>query len=344
MAQYLKGDSPESKSFNVLLKRILFPGIVHRSLAVLSSVLLLSESVTATPKQFSTHSEGGWGGGSSLAQQPGATEIEANRAAAERAYEEGVQLYQQGTAESLQQAITKFVEVLPVLRAEGKKAGEAYILSFIGYIYSNLGEKQKALEFYNQSLSMSQAIVDKRGEARTFYKIGEVYIDLGEKQKALSFFNQALPLSQVTGDKAIEAAALSYIGIVYFDLGEKQKALSFFNQALPLSQVTGNKIGEARTLNNIGEIYSDLGEKQKALSFFNQALPLSRVTGDKAIEATILYNLACLERDRGNLKVALTQMEAAIKIFEDLDTNIASQERRDSYFASLQSYSNRQDG
>jgi tetratricopeptide (TPR) repeat protein len=224
MAQYLKGDSPESKSFNVLLKRILFPGIVHRSLAVLSSVLLLSESVTATPKQFSTHSEGGWGGGSSLAQQPGATEIEANRAAAERAYEEGVQLYQQGTAESLQQAITKFVEVLPVLRAEGKKAGEAYILSFIGYIYSNLGEKQKAL------------------------------------------------------------------------------------------------------------------------SFFNQALPLSRVTGDKAIEATILYNLACMERDRGNLKVALTQMEAAIKIFEDLDTNIASQERRDSYFASLQSYSNRQDG
>jgi hypothetical protein len=111
MARHIKGDSIGKKSLLLLLKLVSLPGIVHRSLALFITVFLLSESVAATPKQFSpllnrSFSEEGWGGSSSLAQQPAATEQEATRAAAERAYQEGVQLVEQRTAESLRQAIT----------------------------------------------------------------------------------------------------------------------------------------------------------------------------------------------------------------------------------------------
>ncbi|MFE1746099.1 tetratricopeptide repeat protein, partial [Coleofasciculus sp. H7-2] len=146
------------------------------------------------------------------------------------------------------------------------------------------------------------------------------------------------PLRRATGDKAGEAVTLNNIGGVYSALGEKQKALEFYNQSLPLRRATGDKAGEAVTLNNIGGVYSALGEKQKALEFYNQSLPLSRATGDKAGEAVTLYNFAYLERNRGNLNEALTQMKAAIKIIEDLRTNVASQQLRASYFATVQDY------
>ena len=469
MAQYLKGNSRKSKSRFVLLKLISLPGLVHRSLALIITVLLLSESVAAQPRRM----------GVRIAQQPSEQKIprliipppppnipaipansqNATRAAADRALQEGLQLYQQGTAESRRQAIEKWEEALPLLRAvddklgealafwgigeaysflgekhkaldylnqslplfraignEAGKAGEATTLTSIGEVYSDLGEKYEALDYLNQSLPLSQALGDKRREAVTLTSIGQVYSDLGEKHEALNYYNQSLSLSQAVRDKAQEAITLTNIGQVYSDLGEKQKALDYYNQSLPLARAAGNMAGEARTLinicvvynalgekykaldylnesipllqavrdkvgeattlnligvfysdlgeqqkaldsynqslslsravdnkaqeanslNNIGQVYWDLGEKHKALNYYNQSLSLSRAVGDKAQEAVTLGNVAYLERNRGNLNTALTQIDAAIKIIEKLRTNVASQELRTSYFASVQ--------
>ncbi|WP_339377824.1 CHAT domain-containing protein [Calothrix sp. NIES-2100] len=152
----------------------------------------------------------------------------------------------------------------------------------------------------------------------------------------MEYFNNALPLYRAVGDRGGEATTLNNIGAVYNDLGEKQKALEYFNNALPLSRAVGDRGGEATTLNNIGAVYNDLGEKQKALEYFNNALPLLRAVGDKGMEATTLYNLAYLERSRGNLQASRTNVEAAIKIIEDLRTKIDNKDLRSSYFATQQ--------
>jgi len=106
---------------------------------MLVGVVLLSDSVGATR------------GGRELriAQQVPATSQEAIRAAAKQAFEEGLQLYKQGTAESLRQAIKKWFEALPLQRQVGDKAGEAITLNNIGKVYDDLGEKQQALDYYS---------------------------------------------------------------------------------------------------------------------------------------------------------------------------------------------------
>jgi tetratricopeptide (TPR) repeat protein len=96
-----------------------------------------------------------------IAQQPTAISQDATRAAAERAFQEGKQLYKQGTADSLRQAIAKYEEALPLYRAVGDKAQEALTLNNIGLVYDDLGETQKALDYYNQSLPLSRAVSDK---------------------------------------------------------------------------------------------------------------------------------------------------------------------------------------
>jgi tetratricopeptide (TPR) repeat protein len=125
-------------------------------------------------------------------------------------------------------------------------------------------------------------------EALTQHSIGLVYSALGEKQKALDYYNQALLLRRVAGDRVGEAATLTNIGVVYDDLGEKQKALDSHNQALPLMRAVGNRAGEAVTLTNIGAVYAGLGEKQKALDYYTQSLPLSRAVQDPLGEASTL--------------------------------------------------------
>ena len=268
------------------------------SLSGITCLLLGSQSFAATLEQMAPR----------IAQQP------ANSDAAEQVYQEAFQLYRQGTTESLRQAIPKFEQAVILYRQAGDKRSEAVSLNNIGYVYSSLGEHQKALEFYNQALPLLRAVGDRGGEANTLNNIGGVYDSWGEKQKALEFLNQALPLIRAVGDRGGEATILTGIGKVYSDLGENQKALEYYNQALPIRRAVGDRNGEAATLNNIASVYDSLGEKQKALDFHNQALPLLQAVGNRRGEATTLTNIGNIYNLLGEKQKALDFYNQALPI------------------------------
>jgi CHAT domain-containing protein/Flp pilus assembly protein TadD len=233
---------------------------------------------------------------------------------AEEFYQEGLALYQQGTAESLRQAIEKWKKALILFRAIGSRDLEAATLLGSGTAYDNLGKKQKALDFYEQALSIYKKSEDRGREAMTLNNIGKTYDDLGDKQKALEFYNQALPLRRAVGDYGGEAITLSNIGKVYSNLGEKQKALDFYNLALPLFQMVRDPGSQATTLNNIGGVYSDLGDKQRALSFYNQVLPIFRKLGAQYGEAITLNNIGSVYSSLGEKQKALEFYNQALPI------------------------------
>ena len=364
--------------------KLVFAFLKGVSVSGIIGVALLSESGMATPKPseteflltISNHQP-------TELKKPGflpQTLIAQNSSnpQADKLLQEGTELFQQGTAESLraalgkleaarqlyhaagdkgteavtllgmgrindllgekQQALDYYNQALPLSRAVGDRRREAITLNNIGNVYDSLGEKQQALDYYNQALPLRRAVGDRGGEATTLNNIGLVYDSLGEKQQALDYYNQALPLRRAVGDRGGEATTLNNIGLVYDSLGEKQQALDYYNQALPLRRAVGDRGGEATTLNNIGLVYDSLGEKQQALDYYNQALPLRRAVGDRGGEANTLFNFAYLKRNQGNLSEALTDIETAITIVEDLRTKIGSQELRQSFFATVQDY------
>ncbi|MFM6246213.1 MAG: CHAT domain-containing protein, partial [Dolichospermum sp.] len=191
-----------------------------------------------------------------------------------------------------------------------------------------LGEKQKALDYYNQALPIYRAVGDRGGEATTLNNIGGVYDALGEKQKALDYYNQALPIRRAVGDRGGEAITLNNIGRVYNALGEKQKALDYYNQALPIRRAVGDRGGEATTLNNIGGVYSALGEKQKALDYYNQALPILRAVGDRGVEATTLNNIGILYRDTKQPTEAIKNLEQSVDLLLKLRSGVGRENRK----------------
>ena len=239
----------------------------------------------------------------------------------------------------------QYEAILATCVAQGNIACEAGTLNNIGSVYDDLGDKKKALAFYNQALPLLQRDVgDRAGEATTLNNIGRVYDDLGDKKKALAFYNQALPLRRDVGDRAGEATTLNNIGGVYSSLGDKKKALAFYNQALPLrrdsataqerpppsttsasctrvatSLATAQDVGDRATaLNNIGSVYDNLGDKKKALAFYNQALPLQRDVGDRAGEATTLNNIGLVYSSLGDKKKALAFYNQALPLRRDV--------------------------
>ncbi len=106
---------------------------------------------------------------------------------------------------------------LGLAQAAGNAAETGTLLNNIGFIYSALGEKNKALDFFNQALPLRQQVGDIGGEATTLNNIGRAYSDLGANDKALDFYNQALPLRQRAGDIGGEAITTLRLLLVHLD-------------------------------------------------------------------------------------------------------------------------------
>ncbi len=241
--------------------------------------------------------------------QPNATEAEALKL-----MQEGLRLFKQGSKESLLAARKKHQAALVLWKKLGDKKLQATTLLGIGRICSDLGENQKALQYFKQALLLFRAIEDKNGEAITLNNIGRIYLDLGENRKALQYYYQALPILRAVKNRVLEATTLHSIGLIYSNLGENQKALEYYKQALPISRALEDKNGEASILNNIGIIYADLGENQKALQYYNQALPMSRAVKDRGGEATTLTNIGGIYADIGEKHKALQFYNQALPL------------------------------
>ncbi|HEY9602013.1 MAG TPA: CHAT domain-containing protein, partial [Allocoleopsis sp.] len=295
-----------------------------------------------------------------------------------QALQEGVQLNQQQTVESSQQALQKLDEALnryradnnsvqasqtlllmgnihanlgqfqaaldsynqalPLSRQAGAKAEEAAILNSLGQLYNNLADPKTALNYHNQALPLLYQLNDKGGAATTLNNIGDIQAATEKWENALSSYNKALIISRPAGDLTAEATALMGIGSTYIASKEWSTALNAYNQSLIVSRYIKDKIKETTILNQMGKIHAALGQNSTALDHYNQALSLSQQLGYKTEEANILYNQAILNRQQNNLTTAKTQIETTINIIETLRTQIASQELRQSYFSRNQDY------
>ena len=237
--------------------------------------------------------------------------------AAERAYAEGQQLRRQGTAESLYKAIEKYQEALTLWQAVGDSSREAIALNYLGISYDFLGKLQIALGYHRRALQLRQALRDSAGEAQSLNNIGVIQLGLGEPHKALYYDNQALNLRKALGDKRGEANALNNIGTVYTNLGDPQKALDYHSKALQLRRSLDDVRGVAESLNNIGTCYKDLGENQKAMNHYAQALPLWQAVDNSRGEATTLNNIGAFYSALGEPQKALDYYRKALALRKD---------------------------
>src|SRR4051812_22965578 len=99
--------------------------------------------------------------GAAHAQKP----QESPEEAAKRLMFEGLQLVSVGTPESLTKAIEKLEAARAPIQTLKLPAGEAAVLTLIGYAYTRLEQDEKAVDSYMQSLPLYRTAGEKRGEA-----------------------------------------------------------------------------------------------------------------------------------------------------------------------------------
>ena len=168
-------------------------------------------------------------------------------------------------------AINKAIELSP----------RAVFYSNRGVVRADLGDKQGAIEDYNQAIKINP------NYAPAYNNRGNVRAELGNKQGAIDDYNQVIRINP--------NYALAYYnrGIVRDELGDKQGAIDDYNLAIKINP------NDAQAYYNRGYVRNELGNKQGAIDDFNLAIKINP-------------NLAQAYINRGNVRSELGNKQGAI--------------------------------
>ncbi len=234
---------------------------------------------------------------------------------AEKFFAEAEQLRHEETVAARRKAIEKYEQALSLWRAGGERRNEARALNNMGLVYQALSEYQKALECYLQALPLRRSTGDVAGEVDTTSNIASVYVATGDNKKGIEYFKEALSRMRDSGRRENEAKILNGLGVAYWNSGENQQALENYNLALNLSRAAGDKQNEAEILSNLGALNDSTGDRRKALEYFNQALSLQRESGNRSGEANTLYNIGLAYDNLSEDEKAQDYYRQALELF-----------------------------
>ncbi len=225
--------------------------------------------------------------------------------------------------DSLNQALDALNQAYPILYSFKDSTNLYRVFNYLGYIYFDIGEYDKAIEYQNLSLEIEKNINNQRETVARLIDIGTVYEYSGNYQKALAYYNQALKLQREIEDKEGIANVLNYLGNVYHTWSKYEKALEYYLESLKIQEELNFQKGIAIAVNNIGVIYYDWGNLDKALKYFTQGLEIEKKLEDNLGIAQSINNIAIIYDEKGNRKKALEYYDRSFELAKTVNDKVS---------------------
>ena len=221
-----------------------------------------------------------------------------------------------------EKAIDYYKRYLKSSKEVGDRAGEGGAYCNLGNAYFSLGDFQKAIKYYEQDLEISKEVGDRTGKGGAYGNLGSAYNSLGNFQKAIEYNERHLTISKEMGDRAGEGNAYGNLGNALSNLGDSQKAIECHKRHLKISIEMGDKVGEGNAYGNLGNAYASLGDVQKAIKYFELHLKISKEVGNRVAEGKARGNLGIAYHSLGNFQKSIEYSKRHLKISKEVGDRV----------------------
>ncbi|MDI9562412.1 MAG: tetratricopeptide repeat protein [Pseudomonadota bacterium] len=182
---------------------------------------------------------------------------------------------------------------MSLARELGDTREVATALNNLAVNYSEKGDLDKALEYYEEALRLKTDEVDK---APTYDNIAAIYAKKGDYQRAVKYLEKSIEIKKKYGDYHGLACSLLNFGDTYRQMKDFDKGLAKLLEGLAMIKKAGDKFWEACAYRYIGWLYMDKGDKTSAKTNLFEAYNLYKSIGAKAGVADVLFEFSMLEK------------------------------------------------
>lgn len=197
-------------------------------------------------------------------------------------------------------------------------ATERDCLSYLGAVFSMLGELDSALESVEQAYQASLQLGDPGGVSASLNNLGNLYDQMGRYQEALESKLEAVEITRQNQDQMREATFRGNLVASYIHLGQLEQAVVTANELLHFVADKNRPDVEARTLVNLGEALGKLGRYTEAHEVLSRAETQVRELGMREGEIHCALYTAMVYLAEKNPEAAIMVLDNALDIAESL--------------------------
>ncbi|MHA1911932.1 MAG: tetratricopeptide repeat protein [Candidatus Kariarchaeaceae archaeon] len=210
------------------------------------------------------------------------------------------------------------------LEEQPKTVYIATVYSALGTSYFLKGDISQAQNYNLRAIEIFHREGRSLDLSSGFNNMGIINRDIGNYDKALEYFKEALKIQEMLDNKRHISYSFNNIGLCLYDKGNLEDALDYFNRSLKIKRTHYSTIASiATTLNNIGASKAEMGQFDEAFDILAESLKLRKEANEPVFLARSYDELAKLERWRGNLTESIYLYEKALELLEPLDNEIA---------------------
>ncbi|MGI5399931.1 tetratricopeptide repeat protein [Streptomyces sp. CA-135486] len=182
--------------------------------------------------------------------------------------------------------------VLGVAERRGLHREEAAALLNLADLDAQTGRAEEALARYRAALDAGRAANDPYATGRAMESVGGAYQELGDWQRAADWYGRALTLRQARGERADEARLYGRLGAAHTYAGRYGEALRSWRAAVAGYRRIGDLPSQARALSEAARVQEYAGRPEDSLRTCQEAVEWARQAGDVRLQAALQLRLA----------------------------------------------------
>ncbi len=177
-------------------------------------------------------------------------------------------------------------------RRKRDREGEMNALSALGLAFTQLGQVQKAIEYFEDQLAVVRNTDDLEKLCSVLANLGDACAVSGNIHRAQGYYEEQLCLADEGGYRSHVASALNGLGFVRVKQAKIPDAIGCYGKALVIYKELEDHDKELELLVGIGLNYKKLGDWSRTAKFLEQALQVAKFVENRKEEACILIDLA----------------------------------------------------
>ncbi|MCP4221648.1 MAG: tetratricopeptide repeat protein, partial [bacterium] len=223
-------------------------------------------------------------------------------------------------------ALNTYNEARDIFIKIGNSVGEARVLGHFGVIYRSVGDLERAVQAYLDSLELIEKSADKNEPAAkqtngwSLFGLAGIHFDLKEFEPALEYYRKSLKLFEKIDFKSGAASAMNGIGITYQAMNQNKRAVGYHFKSLELNRICDFYIGISRSLSDIGTCYENSGDYATALEYNFKSLAIREKAGSRSAIITNLLNIGRIYLETGEFGKATEFLQRALEESKEIDT------------------------
>jgi len=216
------------------------------------------------------------------------------------------------------EAIKCFEAAIATAERTGERAVLAEAQRRLAVVLHHRNESQRARELCNSSYKVACDLNNEILAAEALNTLGGLALRTGEMDEARRLFEQALERGGHA--RELEARVEQNLGILANIRGQLVEAVRHYDRAVAAYRATNNEHGSATAYVNLGIVHTDLRQYDWADSYFDMSFKIAERAGDLHLQGMSLVNHAEAHVVRGRYDEARRNAEAALAIFDQLDS------------------------